>query len=292
MKKNVLSLIVCFGLCLTTTMSALAQNKHPRGGFHLAKELNLTDEQKSRLQELKNDFRAKLVEIKSDTLLGKDEAEAKMKALGEQYKADSKSVLTAEQVAKVKSLIGDKPIGTMARGMKALDLTNEQKDEMKTLNSRFKSKKDSLNTLPLSKADKRSKLMELGKEHRASIDNILTPEQQAKMKDVRQHARKEIGNKRPQQWKHRGQLAHIPNRDFFAGLNLTDNQKQKIKTLTEEFRAKNRELADQRLAAINEVLTPEQQLKVKERQEKISKRDKKDRPRSEVNKERKSKDKV
>lgn len=212
MKKTILSLVVMLGLSLTS-MSAFAQKKQIyKGGFPLSKDLNLTADQESRLRELRKDFGTKLAEIKSDTLLTKEDAGAKMKALGEKYKADSKSVLTPEQVAKVKDLINDKP------------------------------------------------LVQRMKNH--------------KQGDRKYHS------------------AHRPNRDIYQGLNLTDEQKQKIKSLTDEFRTKNKELRDQHRAAINEVLTPEQQSKLKEKQDTVYKKDRKDRSKNGIKKDRKAKDKA
>ena len=211
MKKTILSLVVILGLSLTS-LSVSAQKKDHHRGFQLGKELNLTADQAARLKEIKKDFNAKIIAIKSDTLLSKEESIAKMKTLGEQYKADSKAVLTPEQIAKVKTLINDKPIALKDRSNKRL-----------------------------------------GKRHH---------------------------------WGPR------PNHDLYRGLDLTAEQKEKIKTLTAEFRVKSKELADQRRASINEILTPDQQSKLKERQEKIQKKDRKDRSRTEMKKAPKGKDKV
>jgi Spy/CpxP family protein refolding chaperone len=55
-------------------------------------------------------------------------------------------------------------------------------------------------------------------------------------------------------------------------LNLTEDQKQKIKTVNENFRAKYKELADQRKAELDKIYTPEQQAKLKEMRKDFSDR--------------------
>ncbi|GAB6009058.1 hypothetical protein [Dysgonomonas reticulitermitis] len=52
--------------------------------------------------------------------------------------------------------------------------------------------------------------------------------------------------------------------DRMKDLNLTDDQKQKIKALNEEYRTKNKEIAQQHLDALNKIYTPEQQAKIKD----------------------------
>jgi Spy/CpxP family protein refolding chaperone len=146
-----------------------------------------------------------------------------------------------------------------------LNLTGEQQQKVESVNADFKAKMTELRSKSeLSKEDKRAKMKELRKEHRDAINNILTPEQQAKMKELqtkREKAMSMRGSKK--QGKRTEMKAHRGNR--IEGLNLTDEQKQKIKTLNENYRAKTKELAQQHHDDLNKIYTPEQQARLKDR---------------------------
>ena len=52
--------------------------------------------------------------------------------------------------------------------------------------------------------------------------------------------------------------------DRMKDLNLTDDQKQKIKALNDTYRDKSKEMAQQHRDAVNNIYTPEQQAKIKD----------------------------
>jgi Spy/CpxP family protein refolding chaperone len=148
-----------------------------------------------------------------------------------------------------------------------LNLTSEQQQKVELVNADFKAKMTELRgKSDLTKEDKRSKMKELRKEHRDAINNILTPEQQAKMKELQTKREKAVsmrGNKK--QGKQIDMRAHHGDHgNHTKDLNLTDEQKQKIKTLNENYRTKTKELARQHRDDLNEIYTPEQQAKLKD----------------------------
>jgi len=145
-----------------------------------------------------------------------------------------------------------------------LNLSSEQQQKVESVNTDFKAKMTELRgKSDLSREDKRAKMKELRKEHRNAINNILTPEQQAKMKELqtkREKAMSMRGNKK--QGKQMDMRAHHGKR--MKDLNLTDDQKQKIKALNEDYRAKTKDLTQQHRDELNKVYTPEQQTKMKD----------------------------
>ncbi|MFV0418598.1 MAG: Spy/CpxP family protein refolding chaperone [Dysgonomonas sp.] len=145
---------------------------------------------------------------------------------------------------------------------KELNLSADQQQKMESLHKDFGDKmKELRDNSSLTKEDKQTKLKELRDQQMAEVNKILTPEQQTKMK--------EFAPKRGDR-NMRGKMDPRKGRDGFErgdrmkDLNLTDDQKAKIKNLNEEFRAKSKELADSHRQALDKVYTPEQQQKLKE----------------------------
>lgn len=153
---------------------------------------------------------------------------------------------------------------------KELNLSADQQQKIESIHKDFGDKmKDLRDNSSLTKEDRQAKLKELRDLQMAEVNKILTPEQQTKMKELgakrgdRNMRGKEMGMRGAKDGKKRG--------DRMKDLNLTDDQKTKIKGINEEFRTKSKEVADTHREALNKVYTPEQQQKLKEM--------KKDRPR-------------
>ena len=97
--------IVAFGLFLVVT-SAFAQNKpkhYPRDnrGFfppaELREELGLTEEQTTQIETLKQDFRAKMEEVRNSDFESQEDRKAAIKAVRSDIKGAFDEILTAEQ---------------------------------------------------------------------------------------------------------------------------------------------------------------------------------------------------
>lgn len=149
-----------------------------------------------------------------------------------------------------------------------LNLTNDQQQKVESVNTDFKAKMTELKgKSDLSKEDKRAKMRELRKEHRDAINNILTPEQQAKLKELQSQKEKEMSmrhKKHSKQMNKRG--------DYMKDLNLTDKQKQDIKALNEEYKLKTKELTKKHQETLSSIYTPEQQAKLKDMRKDYTKR--------------------
>jgi Spy/CpxP family protein refolding chaperone len=78
-----------------------------KGGFDrdgLAKELNLTQDQQDRVAKIRSDFRSQFVALRNDKSLSDDQRKTKFKELMKAQQAQMKTVLTPEQVEKMKLL--------------------------------------------------------------------------------------------------------------------------------------------------------------------------------------------
>lgn len=69
-----------------------------------AKELNLTADQQSKLQQIRTDFRSKMEALKSDNSLTQEQKRTKFRELAQAQQEQMKKVLTKEQIEKMQSL--------------------------------------------------------------------------------------------------------------------------------------------------------------------------------------------
>ncbi|MDY7009805.1 MAG: hypothetical protein SVV80_03540 [Planctomycetota bacterium] len=143
-----------------------------------------------------------------------------------------KEVLTKEQNAKAEKMFqrGLRAVmgaGMIHRALGQLDLSDEQKEKIRKIHENYRDK------MKNAKPEERRELME---KMREEMNSVLTDEQKAKAGDLRNRM-----FQRPEDW---------------AGLNLTDEQKARIKEIRENCRKQ-----------IDSVLTDEQKAKIKERRE-------------------------
>lgn len=81
-----------------------------------------------------------------------------------------------------------------------MNLTKEQQQKVDVINADFKAKFDALRAdSSVSKEDRREKVKSLMGEYNKAINEVLTPEQQAQLKALKEKARKENGGKRERQ---------------------------------------------------------------------------------------------
>jgi periplasmic protein CpxP/Spy len=78
----------------------------PRGGGidRLAQALNLTDDQKTQVENLLNTQRQKMTDIRQDDTLSPDDKRAKIKALHDDMNTQMKNILNADQYQKWMSM--------------------------------------------------------------------------------------------------------------------------------------------------------------------------------------------
>jgi protein CpxP len=151
-----------------------------------AKELNLTDEQKGKLQAVIRGQMAKLRGLRQDTSLSAEDKREKIRAIREEVTAEVKEVLTPEQFEKWKAKQGQStaggggPAARLQEAIKGLNLSEQQKEQLKPI---YQEQMDKLRELQqdssLSMPQKLEKLKDMHKEIAPKLKKVMNAEQYA-----------------------------------------------------------------------------------------------------------------
>jgi Spy/CpxP family protein refolding chaperone len=159
-----------------------------------AKELNLTDEQKEKLQTIIRREVGKLRDLRQDTSLSPEDKKAKLRALREEITTEVKNVLTPDQFEKWNAKQGPlaagggAPLARVQEAIKDLNLTEQQKEQLKPI---YQEQMEKLHELyqdtSLSIPEKLEKLKRMHQEIAPKLKQVMDAEQYAKWeKDVSQ----------------------------------------------------------------------------------------------------------
>jgi Spy/CpxP family protein refolding chaperone len=164
--------------------------------------------------------------------------------------------------------------GQHNRGMqfKKLNLTDAQKEQMKTVNADFHKQLKALNAKEdITVKEQRSQRAALAKAHKASIESIFTAEQKAQlvqMKAERQNKMGEMGAKRLDQLKDKLSLTDAQVTKLKAGQEATKAKKEAIiknEQLTQDDKKQQlMALRGEMKKNMDEILTAEQKAKMQE----------------------------
>jgi len=159
-----------------------------------AKELNLTSEQKEKLQSIIRGQTGKLRDLRQDASLSPEDKKGKARAIREEITVEVKKVLTPEQFGKWKAKqgplagVGGAPLARVQEAIKDLNLTDQQKEQLKPI---YQEQTGKLLELyqdgSLSIPEKLEKLKGMVKENAPKLKKVMDAEQYAKWeKDVNQ----------------------------------------------------------------------------------------------------------
>jgi Spy/CpxP family protein refolding chaperone len=159
-----------------------------------AKELNLTPEQKEKLQAIIRSQTEKLRSLRQDTSLSAEEKRSKFQAIRDEITAEVKKVLTPEQFEKWKSHQGlsadsaKRPMARIQEAIQDLNLSDTQKEQLRPLyEEQMEKLRDLYQDNSLSMTEKLDKLKSMHKDAAPKLKKIMTPEQYAKWeKDIDQ----------------------------------------------------------------------------------------------------------
>ena len=204
-KQTLVALVAVAGALSLQPLTRAADDKAPATGGarraalrermqETARELNLTDEQKQKLQTLIRERMQKMRDLRQDTTLSREQKMAKLKAAREDLIAEVKKVLTPEQFEKWKASQGQRAAATanpMARLHEAiadLNLNDQQKEQLRPIYEEQMQKLRELHEdTNLSVPQKLAKLKAIHAEMAPKLKKIMTAEQYAKWnKDVNQ----------------------------------------------------------------------------------------------------------
>jgi Spy/CpxP family protein refolding chaperone len=177
-------------------------NKENRmGGYD---KLNLTADQKSRLDALKATYKQQAADLKNNTQLSDEQRKTRKNELHQNFKSQADAILTPvqkEQLSQMKAnrtaknkhanfkgAKGNKmAMGARGEGLqKELNLSQDQQAKMTQIRTETRTKMQALrNDNSLSQDQKRAKMQELMKSQQEQVKTILTKEQIEKMESVR-----------------------------------------------------------------------------------------------------------
>ena len=215
MKRIITSALVIM-LAISAAQAQTTPDKHPgqkKEHKQAFKDLNLSPDQKARLQSIREDFKKQSADLKNNTSLSAEEKKNRRKTLHEQFRTQSAAVLTPAQKEQMANMKGewkeknkDAKRGGQARTgkdnrmqkgqglQKELGLTSGQQQKMEQLRTDFRNRFSSLRgDNALTQEQKKAKMQELMKQQQEQMKSILTPEQIQKMESARkQRTRKNI----------------------------------------------------------------------------------------------------
>jgi len=168
-----------------------------------ARALNLTEEQKQKLQAIIRERLEKLRDLRQDNSLSREEKMEKFKAARDEIAGEVKNVLSPAQFEKWKEKQGQLfggaagaaearraggPVGRLQEAIKELNLTEAQKEQLKPLyEEQMEKVRDLRQDTNLSMAEKLEKLKSLQKDIAPKLKKVLDAEQFAKWeKDAKQ----------------------------------------------------------------------------------------------------------
>jgi Spy/CpxP family protein refolding chaperone len=153
-----------------------------------ARELNLTPEQTAKLQSIVRERAEKLRELRQDNSLSPEEKRQKLAAARAEIVSEVKKVLTPEQFEKWKARQGQtaggaiRPLARLQEAINDLNLTDEQKEQLKPLyQAQMEKLRDLYQDASLSMAEKLDKLKVLRQEAAPKLMKVLTADQYAKL---------------------------------------------------------------------------------------------------------------
>lgn len=175
--------------------------KHHRE--YLTKDLNLSDDQKQKMKEVKENHRKQMAELRKNENITVKEMRDRRAALAKEQKAAIDGILTQEQKIKIqeqrtKSIEKRKEMqAKRAEKMKKdLALTDDQSSKLKTMNESYRSKFETLKkNESLDRTAKKEQFKALKQQHKEELKNVLTQEQIQKLDEMkkdkggRKHAR-------------------------------------------------------------------------------------------------------
>ena len=167
------------------------KNQHEQ----LISDLKMSDEQNAEWTAIRKEYRPKIKAIKTDESLSKEEKSAKAKALKAEMDEKLNALLSAEQAAKWAAMKEEKK-GQRKEDNKAqrhekiaqeLGLTEKQSAAWMEIHEKYDAQKAAIKAdSSLSEEARKKKMMSIRKDQRKAIEAILSPEQMAKLKAMKE----------------------------------------------------------------------------------------------------------
>lgn len=179
----------------------------------MMKDLNLTESQRTQMKLLNEDFKNKMQSLRNDRTLSAEQVKQKRQELTKQHHSNIESLLTSDQKKIWKEKRddmrddrrdehgkGNRKTGQFKnkkdRHNRVGDITKnpnlspEQQKHVATLNQKFKVSVDNIRTnTSLTREQKKEQLKDLHKDHKQSIESLLTSDQKKQLKETMKNNR-------------------------------------------------------------------------------------------------------
>jgi len=152
-----------------------------------------------------------------------------------------------DQKYKVKGDKKEMKGGGFEHGLKALNLTTDQKNRIAAVNETYKNQMESLRNENLGQQDRRSRMETLHRQHVESIRAVLTQEQRTKWDAMRPAGGQADKFKFKEKGNRSGMMDNGNDRDF-GKLNLTADQRNRIAEINQNFRQQMTNLRNENLS--------------------------------------------
>src|SRR5215218_3071593 len=212
--SSALVIMLTIGAAQAQTTTDKTHEGHKKEHNKSFNDLNLSADQKARLQSIREDFKKQSADLKNNSSLSAEQKQTRRKELNQQFRSQMETVLTPaqkEQMAKNKAeWKGQKKDARkdgkkdgqkenvrgkgMQRGQgfqKELGLTADQQQKMEQMRTDFKNKFSTMRSdNSLTDEQKKAKMQEMRKQQQEQMKSILTPEQIQKMESLRKQRNK------------------------------------------------------------------------------------------------------
>ncbi len=198
--KRILSTALAIALFVGVAQAQNTEEKDHRHGDRQEmsmQQLNLTADQKAKLQSIREAQRKEMQELQKNNQITVADMKQRRKELQVKYRDQYRAVLTPaqlEELKKNKGEHGEKGFGKKgdhfrdrtASFQKELNLTPEQQTRMKSLSEEFRTKAQSIQSNnSLTQDQKKEQFRTLAKQHMEQTKALLTPDQLKKLEELK-----------------------------------------------------------------------------------------------------------
>lgn len=179
------------------------------------KDLNLTETQRTQIKALNQDYRSKMQSLKADKSLSEEQLKQQRLHLTRQHRSNIENLLTNDQkkIWKEKQFEfkeDRKDGGAKKRSFKNkqrqhgkvdaitsnLNLSTEQQKQLISIEKKFKDDADQVRSnASFTPEEKKERLNNLRKDHKQSIENLLTSDQRQQLKENKKNHRHHTNDK-------------------------------------------------------------------------------------------------
>ncbi|MBI4464863.1 MAG: hypothetical protein HY647_09190 [Acidobacteria bacterium] len=159
----------------------------------MAQQLNLSEEQKSKVQSYLEDQRSQMQTLRNDTTLTREQRLQRIREINQQTRDKMQSILSVEQKQKAEELrnqardrVQQRAGEQFDRTARLLDLTPEQKTPMQSLLENQRTQLQALrDNTSLTPEQRREQARAIRQQTLNNIRSLLNPTQQQKLEDLR-----------------------------------------------------------------------------------------------------------